>query len=116
MFMKVWGWKKMMMEQEKMVCNYKNLLYDLKKDLSIKYIVEAHIIPIQYVGVQDCDKARISTNEILLYALANADDDKYGHEGGYAVIHSAQPVPDLPGASKSFDALAGAYPVLWPYG
>jgi hypothetical protein len=58
----------------------------------------------------------MSTNEVLLYALANADDDRYGHEGGYAVIHGAQPVPDLPGANKSFDALAGAYPALWPYG
>ena len=76
----------------------------------------SYVIPIQYIGVQDCEQARMSTNEVLLYALANADDDKYGHEGGYAIIHSAQPVPDLPGASQSFDALAGAYPALWPYG
>ena len=55
-------------------------------------------------------------NEVLLYALANADDDRYGREGGYAIIHSGQPVPDLPGVTKSFDVLAGAYPVLWPYG
>lgn len=75
-----------------------------------------HVIPIQYIGVQDCEQAKMTTNEILLYALANADDDRYGHEGGYAVIHGAQPIPDLPGASKSFDALAAAYPVLWPYG
>ena len=74
------------------------------------------MIPIQYVGVEDCDQAKMSMNEVLLYALANADDDRYGKEGGYAVIHSGRPVPDLPGASKSFDALAGAYPVLWPYG
>ena len=74
------------------------------------------MIPIQYVGVQDCEQAKMSTNEVLLYALANADDDRYEREGGYAIIHSAQPVPDLPGASESFDALAGAYPVLWPYG
>lgn len=74
------------------------------------------MIPIQYIGVQDCEDAKMSTNEVLLYALANADDDRYGHEGGYAIIHSAQPVPDLPGATKSFDALAGAYPTLWPYG
>jgi len=74
------------------------------------------VIPIQYLGVQDCEEAKLSANEVLLYALANADDDRYGHEGGYAVIHSAQPVPDLPGASKSFDALAAAYPALWPYG
>ena len=58
----------------------------------------------------------MSTNEVLLYALANADDDRYGHEGGYAIIHGSQPIPDLPGATKSFDALAGAYPALWPYG
>jgi hypothetical protein len=74
------------------------------------------VIPIQYVGVQDCDRAKMTSNEALLYALANADDDRYGNEGGYAVIHGSQPVPDLPGASKSFDALAGAFPVLWPYG
>jgi hypothetical protein len=55
-------------------------------------------------------------NETLLYALANADDDRYGHEGGYAVIHGGKPLPDLPGASKVFDALGGAYPLLWPYG
>lgn len=79
-------------------------------------IGDPHVIPIQYVGVPDCEQAKMSTNEVLLYALANADDDRYGHEGRYAVIHSAQPVPDLPGASKSFDALEGAYPALWPYG
>lgn len=76
----------------------------------------AHVIPIQYVGVHDCEGTKMSINETLLYALANADDDRYGHEGGYAVIHGGQPVPDLPGANKSFDALAAAYPVLWPYG
>ena len=74
-----------------------------------------HVIPIQYIGVQDCDQARMSANETLLYALANIDDNRYGNEGGYAVIHSAQAIPDLPGATQSFDALAGAYPVLWPY-
>lgn len=74
-----------------------------------------HVIPIQYIGVQDCDQAKMTTNEVLLYALANADDDRYGREGGYVIIHRAQPVPDLPGASKSFDALAAAYPALWPY-
>ena len=52
-------------------------------------------IPFQYIGVQDCDRAKMSTNEVLLYALANADDDRYGHEGGYAVIHGAQLIPDL---------------------
>ena len=58
------------------------------------------VIPIQYVSVQDCDHVKLSINEVLLYA----------------VIHRAQPVPDLSGVSVSFDALAAAYPVLWPYG
>ena len=58
----------------------------------------------------------MTTNETLLYALANADDERYGHEGGYTVIYGSRPVPDLPGATKSFDALAAAYPMLWPYG
>ena len=48
----------------------------------------AHVIPIQFVGVQDCEEAKMTTNEVLLYALANADDDRYGREGGYAIIHS----------------------------
>jgi hypothetical protein len=32
------------------------------------------------------------------------------------VIHGSQPMSDLSGANESFDALAAAYPVLWPYG
>jgi hypothetical protein len=80
------------------------------------YIGEAQVIPICFLGVQDCDQARLSTNEVLLYVLANANDSRYGHEGGYAVIHGAQAVPDLLVQSKSFDVLAAAYPVLWPYG
>ena len=74
------------------------------------------MIPIQYVGVQDCENAKISSDEALLYALANGDYNQYGQEGGYAVIHAAQLVPDLLGASKSFNALAAAYLALWPYG
>jgi hypothetical protein len=73
------------------------------------------VIPIQYIGVQDCEQAKMTTNKALLYALVNANDDRYGHEGGFAVIHGSQPVPDLPCASKSFDMLAAAYPALWPY-
>lgn len=84
--------------------------------MNFDWLGASHVIPMQYVGVQDCDHANMSMNEVLLYTLANADDNRYGHEGGYAVIHRAQPVPDLPGANKSFDALAAAYPMLWPYG
>lgn len=98
------------------------MVSDVKRFVGIEFdnfyicVGDAHVIPIQYIGVQDCDRAKMSTNEVLLYALANADDDRYGHKGGYAVIHGAQPLPDLPGASQSFDALAAAYPALWPYG
>ena len=74
------------------------------------------MIPIQYIGVHDCETVKMTTNEVLLYALANADDDRFGREGGYAVIHGSRPVPNLPGASKLFDALVAAYPILWPYG
>ena len=66
--------------------------------------------------MQDCDQAKVMTNEALLYALAHADKDKYGHKGGYAIIYGNQPIPDLPDASKFFDTLAAAYPTLWPYG
>src|ERR1700734_1673066 len=76
----------------------------------------AHVIPIQYIGVQDCDRAKMSMNEILLYALANADNEGGGGEGGYAILHSTRAVSDLPGVSQTFDALGAAYPTLWPYG
>jgi hypothetical protein len=33
------------------------------------------VIPIQYIGVHDCELAKITSNEVLLYALANADND-----------------------------------------
>jgi hypothetical protein len=58
----------------------------------------------------------MTTNEALLYALVNVDNKRYGHEGGYAIIHGSQPVPDLPCTSRSFNALAAAYFALWPYG
>jgi hypothetical protein len=63
------------------------------------------VIPIQYIGVYDCEVAKMTINKVLLYALANTDDNHYRHEGGYAVIHGSQPIPNLPGASKSFDTL-----------
>jgi hypothetical protein len=44
--------------------------------MTLNFLEAAHVIPIQYVGVQDCEQAKMSMNEILLYALANADDDR----------------------------------------
>ena len=44
------------------------------------------VIPIQYIDMQDCDQAKVMTNEAFLYALANADNDKYRHEGGYGLF------------------------------
>jgi hypothetical protein len=29
----------------------------------------------------------MTTNEVLLYVLANTENERYGHEGGYAIIH-----------------------------
>lgn len=74
------------------------------------------MIPICYIGVQDCEQAKLTMNETSLFALANAENDRQEGEGGYAVVHSAWLVPDLPGIHQSFDALAAAYPTLWPYG
>jgi hypothetical protein len=69
----------------------------------------------QYIGVHNRESAKMMSNKVLLYALANAEDNQYGHKC-YAVIHGSCPIPDLPGTCESFDALTVAYPVLWPYG
>ena len=48
--------------------------------------VDGQVIPIQYIGIHDCEMAKMMTNEVLLYVLANADDNRFSREGGYAVI------------------------------
>jgi hypothetical protein len=80
---------------------------------------------LQFLGVEDVDVDRLSSNELFLHALVNLKNDDETIEGGYAVRHGKDPVFDLPIAaqdrrsmtfSDKFDVFAAAFPMLWPYG
>ena len=49
------------------------MVSDVKRFVGIEFdnfytcVGDANVIPIQYIGVQDCDRAKMSTNEVLLY-------------------------------------------------
>jgi hypothetical protein len=86
---------------------------------------EPGVIPLQFLGVEDVDVSQLSSNEVLLHALANLGKENEEGEGGYAVRYGKVPVFDLPILegdrcstvfSSKFDALAVAFPLLWPYG
>ena len=74
----------------------------------------------QYCGVTDTDLTKVSTNELMMYALANLGDDQ--QEGGY-VVRVRRPVSEfgqvLPGKVEGLrprNPLMAAFPLLWPYG
>lgn len=82
------------------------------------------VIPLQFVGVEDVDLNQLSSNELLLHALANLRSSD-SEEGGYAVRHGRVPIFNLPIVSQDcqsttfnndFDVFAAAFPVLWLYG
>lgn len=69
----------------------------------------------------------MSTEELLLHSLANVNPHNPDVEGGYAVRHGRQPVPDFPqprpdaavGNQAQIDAInysVYAFPCLYPYG
>lgn len=77
----------------------------------------------QYLGITDTDLRNVSTNELMLYALANLNRECSEKEGGYAVRPSRFPVVDFGQPTnihtmrKPFrNPLMAAYPILWPYG
>lgn len=73
------------------------------------------VIPLHFLHVEDVDVSQLSSNELLLLALANLGCEDAEREGGYAVRHGRIPVFDLPIPINRFDALAAVFPVLWPY-
>ncbi|KAG9015584.1 hypothetical protein FRB94_000189 [Tulasnella sp. JGI-2019a] len=87
---------------------------------------EADVVPLQFLGITDTDLSKASTQELMLYALANVMDESRG-EGGYAVRHSNNAVNDFGrprrGASEqereflqSHNPMTSAFPGLFPYG
>jgi hypothetical protein len=81
--------------------------------------IGADVIPLQYCGVSDTDLSWVSTNELMMYALANIADEK--DEGGYVVRHvrNASDFGRTPDGKKEAPGkipLMAAYPCLWPYG
>ncbi|EUC58245.1 ATP-dependent DNA helicase pif1, putative [Rhizoctonia solani AG-3 Rhs1AP] len=81
-------------------------------------------IPLQYLGTIPTDLSKLSTEELFLYGLANADR-KEGKEGGYAVRPGRVPVPDFGRTKPSADGSSTfvernfsvfAFPFLYPYG
>jgi hypothetical protein len=81
-------------------------------------------IPLQYLGTVDTDISKLSTEELLLHSLANADG-RSQQEGGYAVRHGKTPVNDFgrtkPNAQGVTSFMANnfsvyAFPCLYPYG
>ena len=47
--------------------------------------LDQDVIPLQFCGVIDTELSKISTNKLMLYALANIEHD--GQEGRYVVQH-----------------------------
>src|SRR5262245_55954163 len=80
---------------------------------------DAEVIPLQYCGVSDTDLSHVSTNELMMYALANTAAKQ--DEGGYVVRHVRNAsdfgrTPDRKKEAPGKNPLMGAYPCLWPYG
>jgi len=65
----------------------------------------------------DMELSRVSTSELMNYALANIFDAS--KEGSYAVRHSMQPINDFSENARqtgNMNPLAAAFPILFPYG
>ena len=53
-----------------------------------------NVVPLEKVGVMDTDMLQLSSNEMMMWAMAKLWGQ--GQEGTYAVWHSNQPVHDFP--------------------
>lgn len=76
------------------------------------------VVPLQATGVIDIDLTKVSSDELMLWGLANlTEEDK---EGAYAVRHGRQPVHDFTSKQSSTQGVDNlfekAFPCLFPYG
>jgi len=63
------------------------------------------------------DQSKVSTSELMMYALANLYDNS--QEGGYVVRHSMRAINDFSQTATQTgtrNPLAAAFPILFPYG
>ena len=77
----------------------------------------ADVVPIHVLGAMDTELSRVSTSELMNYALTNLFD--VSKEGGYAVRHSMRPIDDFGENARqtgNMNPLAAAFPILFPYG
>ncbi|QRV90748.1 Helitron helicase-like domain at N-terminus [Ceratobasidium sp. AG-Ba] len=81
-------------------------------------------IPLQFLGASDTDLSKVTSEQLMLHALANVNGAN-SNEGGYAVRHSRNPVCDFSRPSqkegqhttstpKNYSIYA--FPCLYPYG
>jgi len=77
------------------------------------------VIPLHISGSSDVDMTRLSSNDMMKWAIANLWQE--GKEGGYAVRHGNQPVRDIPPQINDIERddwsfFERAFPTLFPYG
>ena len=83
--------------------------------------INADVIPLEKVGVMDTDMSHLSSNEMMMWAMANLG--RQDQEGAYVVQHGNQPVCDFP-EQHGRDVIdiewpnffEKAFPCLFPYG
>ncbi|PSS37626.1 hypothetical protein PHLCEN_2v553 [Hermanssonia centrifuga] len=81
---------------------------------------DPEVVLLQITGTVDTDMSRLSSNEMMLFALSNLWSQ--GQEGGYEIRHARMPTNDFPPRGSANDAYAvanlyeKAFPCLFPYG
>ena len=53
------------------------------------------VISLQFLGVEDVNVDLLTSDELILYALANLKSDCLDGEGGYAIQYGRSPIFDL---------------------
>ncbi|KAG1727657.1 uncharacterized protein EDB91DRAFT_1086323 [Suillus paluster] len=94
-------------------------------DIDSKHVygfeMNAHVIPLKFLGVTDTELSTLPLNDLMKHALMNIDGMSE-KEGGYAICHGHHPVSDFGrnqvGGEDSDrkNPLAATYPKLFPYG
>ena len=79
------------------------------------------VVPLEKIGVMDTDMLRLSSNEMMMWAMANLWGQ--GREGAYGVQHGDWPICDFPDWYGMHDInincpnfFEKVFPWLFPYG
>lgn len=97
------------------------ILSSVRFHVKLFYTDDSAVTPLQISGGVDSDISKLTTNEMMLWALANLWNEC--KEGGYSVRHGKRPVRDFgypkdactldPNHQNYFER---AFPILFPYG